>query len=96
MEHNEGASAIFMCSAETLLCRLVKVKVKLLSHVQLFATRWTVAHQDPSSMRFSIQEYWSGLPFPSAEDLPNPGIKPGCPMVQAGSLLSEPPGKLGI
>ena len=56
-----------------------KVKVKLLSHVQLFATPWTVAYQAPLSMGFSRQEYWSGLPFPSPGDLPNPGIKPRSP-----------------
>ena len=47
---------------------------KPLSHVRLFATPWTVAHQAALSMRFSRQEYWRGLPFPSLEDLPNPGI----------------------
>ena len=57
-------------------------------------TPWTVAHQVPLSMEFSRQEYWSGLPFPSPGDLPDPGIKPGSPALQAGSLLSEPPGKL--
>ena len=54
-----------------------KVKVKSLSRVQLFATPWTVAYQDPPSMGFSRQEYWSGLPFPSPGDLPDPGIKLG-------------------
>ena len=44
-------------------------------------------------MEFSRQEYWGGLPFPSAEDLSNPGIKPRSPTLQADSLLSEPPGK---
>ena len=43
------------------------------------ATPWTVAYQVPSSMGFSRQEYWNGLPFSSPEDLPNPGIKPGSP-----------------
>ena len=57
----------------------MKVKVKSLSHVRLFATPWTVAYQAPQSMRFSRQEYWSGLPFPSPGDLPNPGIKPVSP-----------------
>ena len=47
----------------------------------------------PLSMEFSLQEYWSGLPCPSPGDLPNPGIEPGSPALQAGSLLSEPPGK---
>ena len=44
-------------------------------------------------MEFSRQEYWSGLPFPSPRDLPNPGIKPGSPALEADSLTSEPPGK---
>ena len=42
---------------------------------QLFVTRWTIAHEAPLSMEFSRQEYWSGLPFPSPGDLPDPGIK---------------------
>ena len=46
------------------------------SHVRLFATLWTVAHQAPLSMGFSRHEYWNGLPFPSPRDLPSPGIKP--------------------
>ena len=53
----------------------VKVKVKSLSCVLLFATPWTVAYHAPLSMRFSRQEYWSGLPFPSPGDLPDPGIE---------------------
>ena len=57
----------------------VKVKVKSLSRVQLFATPWTVPYQAPPSMGFSRQEYWSGLPFASPEDLPDPGIEPGSP-----------------
>ena len=57
----------------------LKVKVKSLSHVRLFATPWTVAHQAPSSKGFSRQEYWSGLPFPSPGDRPNPGIEPRSP-----------------
>ena len=50
-------------------------------------------HQVPLSTGFSKQEYWSGLPFPSLEDLPNPGIKPRSPILQAYSLPTEPPGK---
>ena len=68
----------------------VKVKVKSLSRVWLFVTLWTVAYQAPQSMEFSRQEYWSGLPFPSPGDLPNPGIKPGSPALQADALPSEP------
>ena len=71
-----------------------KVKVKSLSRVRLFATPWTVAYQAPQSMEFSRQEYWSGLPFPSPEDLPNPGSEPGSPALQADALPSEPPGGL--
>ena len=56
-----------------------QVKVKSLSRVRLFASPWTVAYQDPPSMGFSRQEYWSGLPFPSPGDLPDPGIEPGSP-----------------
>ena len=52
-------------------------KVKSISHVQLFVTPWTIAYQTPPSVGFSRQEHWSGLPFPSPGDLPNPGIKPG-------------------
>ena len=63
-------------------------EVKLLSRVQLFAIPWTVAYQAPPSMEFSRQEYWSGLPFPSPGDLPDPGIKPRSPTLQADALLS--------
>ena len=75
-----------------------KVKVKSLSHVRPFATPWTVAHQALPSMGFSRQGYWSGLPFPSPGDLPDPGIEPRSPSLQADALTSEPPGKplLGI
>ena len=54
---------------------------------------WTLACQAPLSMKFSRQEYWSELPFPSPGDLPDPGIEPRAPSLQADSLLSEPPGK---
>ena len=67
--------------------------MKSLSHVQLFATPWTIAHQAPPSMGFSRQEYWSGLPFPSPGDLPDPGIELRSPALQADTLNSEPPGK---
>ena len=64
----------------------------MLSHVQFFVTPWTVAHQVPLSMEFYRQEHWSGLPFPSPEDIPNPGMKPWSPALETDSLLSEPPG----
>ena len=70
--------------------------MKWLSRVRLFATPWTVAHKPPLSMAFSRQEYWSGSPFPSPGDLPDPGIKPRCPALQADALLSEPQGNPNI
>ena len=54
-----------------------KCVLSLFSRIGLFVTPWTVAQQTPLSMGFSSQEYWSGLPFPSPVDLPEPGIKPG-------------------
>ena len=63
------------------------------SHVHLFVTPWSVACQAPLSMGFFRQEYWSGLPFSYPGDLPNPGMKPRSPVLQADSLPSEPPGK---
>ena len=70
-----------------------KVKVKSLSHVRLSVTPWTVAYQASQSMGFSRQDYWIGLPFPSPGDLPDPGIEPGSPTLQADALPSEPPRK---
>ena len=70
-----------LCCAQSLSC------------VQLFATPWTVAHQAPHPWEFSRQGYWSGLPCPPPGNLPDPGIEPGCPTLQANSLPTEPPGK---
>ena len=67
--------------------------LKSLRCVLLFVTPWTIAHQAPPSMGSSRQEYWSGLPFPSPGDLPDPGIEPRSPIMQADALTSEPPGK---
>ena len=67
--------------------------MKSLSHVQFFASPWTVACQAPSSMEFSWQRSWNGLAFPSLGDSPNSGIKPGSPTLQADSLPSELPGE---
>ena len=69
--------------------------LSLFSHVWLFATPWTVAHQAPLSMGFSRQEYWSGLPCPPPGDLPDPGIKPTSPeslALQEDSLPGKPVG----
>ena len=65
----------------------------MLSRVRLFATPWTVAYLASLSMGFSRQEYWSGLPFPSPGDLPDPGIEPRSPTLEADALTYEPPGK---
>ena len=65
----------------------------LLTCVWLFVTPWTVAHQAPQSLGFSRQEYWSGLPFPSPGELPDPGIEPRSPALRADALTSEPPWK---
>ena len=62
----------------------------------LFETPWTVTYQAPQSMEFSRQEYWSGLPFPSPGDLPNPGMEARSPALQAGALPSEPTGKSSL
>ena len=64
-----------------------------LSHVWLFATPWTLAYQVSPSMELFRQEYWNGLPFPSPQDLPNPGMEPRSPALQADALPPEPPGK---
>ena len=72
------------------MCEIKGWKCYLLNLFCLFPTPWTVACQAPLSMEFSRQEYWSGLPFPSPGDLPNPGIEPGSPTLQADSWPSEP------
>ena len=71
----------------------VVLVVELLSHVLLFVTPWTIAHQVPLSMGFSRQEYWSQLPFLSPGYLPNPGIEPMSPALAGGFFTTEPPGK---
>ena len=73
-----------------------KVKVKSLSRVRHFATPWTVAYQTSPPMGFFRQEYWNGLSFPSPGALPDPGIEPRFPALQADTLSSEPPGKTSL
>ena len=67
-------------------------KLKLVAVISDSATLWTIAYQAPLLMEFSRQEYWSGLPFPSPGDLPDPGIEPRSPALQAEALQSESPG----
>ena len=73
--------------------RARKLSLEASNFIQDLATPWTVAYQASLSMGFSRQEYWSGLPFPSPGDLPDPGIEPESPALQADALPSEPPGK---
>ena len=77
-----------MISVFPLISTVALSEVKSPSRVQFFATPWTVGHQAPVSMGFPRQEYWNGLSFPSLEDLPDPGIKPGSPALQADYLTS--------
>ena len=77
-------------------CPYVTNECVLRCSVQLFAIPWTVAFQAPLSVGFSRKEYWSGLPFPSLGDLPDPGIEPTChtsPALADGFFTTEPPGK---
>ena len=78
------------------VCVCACVHALVLNHVQLFMIPWTVGHQTPLSMEFSRQEYWRGLPFPSPEDLPEPGIKPTSVSSHAlagGFFTTASPGK---
>ena len=65
----------------------------LLGRVRLFVTPWTIASQAPLSMGFPGQEYWSGLPFPSPGDLPDPGVEPKSPVLAGSFFTTDPPGK---
>ena len=88
---------IYLWNSSTLSFEIINlhsiVCVQLLSCVWLFVALWTIVCQVPLSMGFPRQEEWSGLPSPSPGDLPNPGIEPGSPELQADSLPSEPIGK---
>ena len=89
-------SPVVMYGCESWTIKKVKVKVKGLSCVRLFVAPCPVAYKAPPSMGFSRQECWSGLPFPSPRDLPDPGIEPRSPTLQQilchlshyGSLLA--------
>ena len=84
VKHDQRKSRIEKKLKEEKICLVVS---------RLFATPWTVAYQALPSMGFSRQEYWSGLPFPSPGDLPDPGTEPRSPALQADALPSERPGK---
>ena len=76
-------------------CLFFRCYVCVLSHVWLFVTPWTVAHQAPPSilLRISQQEHWSGLPFPPPGNLPDSGIEPRSPALPGGFFTTKPPGK---
>ena len=85
---------LFMVRLERIPIGYWKWKWKSLSPVRFFVTPWTIARQAPLSMEVSRQEYWRGLPFPSPEHLPSPGIKPWPPASQGDSLPFELQGSL--
>ena len=84
LTHNPTPS----CRGCVCLCVCV---LSYFSRVRLFATPWTVAHQDPLSMGFSRQEYWSGLPFPPPGDLPDPEMEPGSPALVGRVFTTSAP-----
>ena len=83
-----GSSPLLVLGMCILAAVSTDVCSQFLSHVQLLATPWTVTHQAPLSMAILRQEYWSGLPFPSPGDLPDPGIEPGSPALGVQSLTN--------
>ena len=97
-----GRAGLSIGAKERLLVHLESINttkcesIICFSHIRLCATPWTVACQAPLSMGFPRQEYWSGVPFPSPGDLPNPGIEPTSSALQADSLQSEPPGSYEV
>ena len=91
---------VCMCVLQTCTCvvfnDICRVVVSVLRRAQLFVPPWTADHQAPPSMRFSRQEYCSGLPFPTPGDLPNSGIKPtslASPALAGRFFTTEPPGE---
>ena len=70
-------------------CSRDQTRVSFIADRFFIATLWAVVRQAPRSMGFSRQEYWSGLPFPSPGDLPNPGVEPRSPALEADALTSE-------
>ena len=71
---------------------IIGISVQSLSRAQSFVTLRTIAHKTPQSIELFRQEYWSGLSFPSPGDLPDPGIEPTSPALQADFLPTDPSG----
>ena len=84
---------IYICFFFFLPLEVKKVKVLVAQRCLTLCDSQTGTRQAPLSMGFYRKEYWTGLPFPSPGDLPDPGVKPRSPALQVDSLLSEPPGK---
>ena len=93
MREREGAGRLWAAEGSPVYWPhlLYHVELSHFSHVQLFVTPWTVACQAPPSMGFSRQAYWSGLPFPTPGDLPNPGIETETPAMAGRFFTTEPP-----
>ena len=95
MPHKRATAVLVICIGQFWLdydAMHACMDAQLLSHVQLFATPWTIAHQAHLSMEFSRQEYWSGLPFLPPGDCPNPGIRPVSPALAGWFFTTEPLG----
>ena len=86
-------TSLFTNTARNRSLWTMTIAMKLRDTCSLEGKLWTVAYQASQSMGFSRQEYWSGLPFPSPGDLPDPGIELRSSALEAGALTSEPPGK---
>ena len=87
--HSQGSAGITEPLKSVIwTCKVKSERWKLLSRVHLFVTPWTI-----QAMEFSRPEYWSGEPFSSPGDLPNPGMEPRSPTLQADSSPAEPPGE---
>ena len=90
---NVFSSCFILSSSHLCLHTLLEGEGEIAHSCPTLATPWTVAYQASPSMGFSRQEYWSGLPFPSPGDLPDLGIEPRSPALEADALTSEPPAK---
>ena len=86
----------FFLSLFSNICRIWKSESEVAQSCSTLCDPMDLAYQASPSMGFSRQEYWSGLPFPSPGNLPNPGIEPGSPALQTEALPCEPPGKPGV
>ena len=87
----KGIENVYFLCFYVLHVKSIMCVSRSLSHVSLFETPWTVAHQAPLSMGLTRKQYWSGLPCPSLGDLSDPRIEPGSPALQVDSLPADLP-----